>query len=242
MVEFLIKSCSCLFTDLRLVIKIGGHLFSTEEGINVDWIRRASEVIGRAHPEGGRWAVVVGGGLDARRYIKAARSLGADETTCDELATEITRIHAKLFIRALGEKAYPLVVRNVDELRTALISRGIAVAGGFWPGQSTFAVASYCAETIGAEKLIVATNVEGIFDKDPRVSRDARIIPRLKYEELRKIMAGAPQLAGEYRLIDNVGLAILERSKIKLAIIDGRDPEYIGRAILHDHAGTVVEG
>jgi len=226
---------------LRLVLKIGGHLFSTEEGVSVDWIERAAEVVRRSFSEGDRWAVVVGGGLGARRFIEAARRLGADETTCDEIATEITRIHAKLFIKALGEAAYPLVVKNVDELRAALTGRGIAVAGGFWPGQSTFAVASYCAETIAAERLIVATNVEGIYDKDPRVNKDARLIPRLNYDELKRLMSGAPQLAGEYRMVDNVGLSILERSRIKLLIVDGRDVRNIERAILQNYGGTTVE-
>lgn len=227
---------------MRLVLKIGGHLFSTKNGLSVDWIKQAADVLREAHSDTDKWAVVVGGGVGARVFIEAAKRLGADETRCDEIATEVTRIHASLFIQALGEKAYPLVVKNVDDLRAALVARGIAVAGGFWPGQSTFAVAAYCAETIRAERLIVASNVEGIYDKDPRTHTDARIIPRISYGELRKIMAGSPQLAGEYRLIDNVGLSILERSRIRASIIDGRDVRNIRRAILEDYAGTIIEG
>ncbi len=230
------------FHDLRLVIKIGGHLFSTKDGVSVEWIKQAADILREAHSENDKWVVVVGGGVGARAFIEAAKRLGADETRCDEIATEVTRIHAALFIQALGEKAYPLVVKNVDDLRAALVGKGIAVAGGFWPGQSTFAVATYCAETIRAERLIVASNVEGIYNKDPKIHSDARILPRLSYAELRKIMAGSPQLAGEYRLIDNVGLSILERSRIKLSIIDGRDVRNIRRAILEGYAGTVVEG
>lgn len=227
---------------MRLVVKIGGHLFSGREGVAVDWIRRAAEVVRNTHSEGDKWVVVVGGGMGARAYIEAARSLGADETLLDEIAISVTRLHAALFIQALGEKAYPLVVRGVEDLRAALVSRGIAVAGGFWPGQSTFAVAAYCAETIRADRLIVATNVDGVYDKDPKLYRDARVIPRLTYSELKGIVAGGSQQAGEYRLIDNVGLSILERSRIRLIIINGRDVENIRRAILGDYAGTVIEG
>ncbi|GBC71529.1 Uridylate kinase [Candidatus Calditenuaceae archaeon HR02] len=227
---------------MRLVLKIGGHLFSTKNGLSVDWIKNVADILREIHSDNDRWVVVVGGGVGARAFIEAAKRLGADETRCDEIATEVTRIHASLFIQALGEKAYPLVVKNIDELRAALVGRGIAVAGGFWPGQSTFAVAAYCAETIRAERLIVASNVEGIYDKDPKLHSDARIIPRISYEGLRKIMAGSPQLAGEYRLIDNVGLSILERSRIRVSIIDGRDVRNIQRAILEEYAGTIIEG
>ncbi len=193
------------------------------------------------HTSGEKWVLVVGGGDAAREFIKAARALGASETVCDEIAIMVTRIHASLFIQALGDVSYPNVVGSVEELRNALVSRDLAVAGGFWPGQSTFAVAAYCAETIRARKMLVATNVEGIYDKDPRMFRDARLISRMTYSELRRLMEGSPQAAGEYRMVDAVGLSILERSGISLSIIDGRDPKRLKEALSKGYAGTIVE-
>ncbi len=223
------------------MVKIGGHLFSRSDGTSVDWIREAVEVLKSCHTSGEKWVLVVGGGDAAREFIKAARALGASETVCDEIAIMVTRIHASLFIQALGDVSYPNVVGSVEELRKALVSRDLAVAGGFWPGQSTFAVAAYCAETIRARKMLVATNVEGIYDKDPRMFRDARLISRMTYSELRRLMEGYPQAAGEYRMVDAVGLSILERSRISLSIIDGRDPKRLREALSKGYAGTVVE-
>ncbi len=223
------------------MVKIGGHLFSRSDGTSVDWIREAAEVLRSCHTSGEKWVLVVGGGDAAREFIKAARALGASETVCDEIAIMVTRIHASLFIQALGDVSYPNVVGSVEELRNALVSRDLAVAGGFWPGQSTFAVAAYCAETIRARKMLVATNVEGIYDKDPRMFRDARLISRMTYSELRRLMEGSPQAAGEYRMVDAVGLSILERSGISLSIIDGRDPKRLKEALSKGYAGTIVE-
>ncbi len=223
------------------MVKIGGHLFSRSDGTSVDWIREAAEVLRSCHTSGEKWVLVVGGGDAAREFIKAARALGASETVCDEIAIMVTRIHASLFIQALGDVSYPNVVGSVEELRNALVSRDLAVAGGFWPGQSTFAVAAYCAETIRARKMLVATNVEGIYDKDPRMFRDARLISKMTYSELRKLMEGSPQAAGEYRMVDAVGLSILERSGISLSIIDGRDPKRLREALSKGYAGTIVE-
>ncbi len=222
-------------------MKIGGHLFSGEGGLSVDWVRRAAAILIACHKLGEKWVIVVGGGLGARVFIRAARELGASETVCDEVAIAVTRIHAKLFIQALGGAAYPNVVESVQDLRSALVSRDVAVAGGFWPGQSTFAVAAYCAETIGAHKMLMATNVEGIYDKDPRIYRDAKVIRQIKYSELRRLMEGSPQTAGEYRLVDSVGLSILERSKITLAIIDARDLQKLRDGLTTGYAGTIVE-
>ncbi|MDT7879049.1 MAG: UMP kinase [Candidatus Caldarchaeales archaeon] len=223
------------------MVKIGGHLFSRSGVTSVDWIKEASEVLKSCHTSGEKWVLVVGGGDAARGFIKAARTLGASETVCDEIAIMVTRIHASLFIQALGDVSYPNVVGSVEELRNALVSRDLAVAGGFWPGQSTFAVAAYCAETIRARKMLVATNVEGIYDKDPRMFRDARLISRMTYSELRRLMEGSPQTAGEYRMVDAVGLSILERSRISLSIIDGRDPKRLREALSKGYAGTIVE-
>jgi uridylate kinase len=217
------------------VVKIGGHLFSRSGVTSVDWIKEASEVLKSCHTSGEKWVLVVGGGDAARGFIKAS------ETVCDEIAIMVTRIHASLFIQALGDVSYPNVVGSVEELRNALVSRDLAVAGGFWPGQSTFAVAAYCAETIRARKMLVATNVEGIYDKDPRMFRDARLISRMTYSELRRLMEGSPQTAGEYRMVDAVGLSILERSRISLSIIDGRDPKRLREALSKGYAGTIVE-
>lgn len=224
---------------MPLVIKLGGHLFSTD-GLNVELMERLCGVIRETHSGSDRWVIVVGGGEAARRYIEAARRLGADETTCDEVAIQVTRIHASIFTHALSGLAYPLVPTNLQELREALSASPIAVTGGFWPGQSTFAVASLCAQAVRADRMIVATNVAGVYDSDPRTNPSARLIPKMSYEELKSMISGGSQMAGEYRLADSVGLSVLERSKKKLIFIDGRDPENLRTAITKGIGGTIV--
>ncbi|MDJ0273780.1 MAG: UMP kinase [Nitrososphaerota archaeon] len=222
-----------------LTVKIGGHLFARNE-VDVALLRAIADVIRECHDGRDRWAVVVGGGEPARAYIDAARKLGADEARCDEIAISVTRIHATLMLLALGELAYPEVVRDVGELRRALAVRPIAVTGGFWPGQSTFAVSALCAEATGSDRLIMATNVKGLYDRDPRVHPDARLIDETTYDEVMALLARTSHAAGEYRMIDSVGLSVLKRSGIRLLIVDGRSPESIRRAILYGEAGTVV--
>jgi len=225
---------------MSLVLKIGGHLFHRDQ-LDHKFIRNVAETLRQTLRPEDKWVVVVGGGGGARRFIDAARSLGADETICDEIAIQVTRIHAMLFIEALRDVAFPSVPRNTSELREALIHSNLAVVGGFWPGQSTFAVASLCAQAIKASRMIIATDVAGVYDSDPKRNSTARLIPRMTYSELWKLLAATSHRAGEYQLIDSVGLTMLERSRTKLLFIDGRDVENIRRAILYNEAGTVVE-
>ncbi|MCS7117750.1 MAG: UMP kinase [Thaumarchaeota archaeon] len=222
------------------MIKLGGHLFA-RGAPDVDLIRGYARVIRETHDASDRWVVVVGGGDPARTYIQAARTLGADEVTCDEIAITVTRIHAALMLLALGEQAYPEVVKDIESLRRALAVRSIAVAGGLWPGQSTFAVSAVCAGAIRADRLIVATDVRGVYDRDPKLHADAKLIPSMTYDELLARLGEVSHMAGEYRLVDSVGLTVLKRSRVRLLFVDGTDPENVRRAVLHGEAGTTVE-
>ncbi|MEM1518251.1 MAG: UMP kinase [Nitrososphaerota archaeon] len=225
---------------MSLVLKIGGHLFHREE-INHKFIEAVADVVRETFSRSDKWVIVVGGGDGARRFIEAARRLGADETLCDEIAIQVTRIHAALFIEALKDIAYPSVPKNIPELKEALAISNLAIVGGFWPGQSTFAVASLCAQAIKASRLIVATDVEGVYDSDPKINPNAKLIPKMTYSDLQRMLAATSHRAGEYRLIDSVGLSMLERSSTKLLFVDGRNVENIKHAILYGKAGTVIE-
>jgi len=145
---------------LKIVIKIGGHVFS--EGINAQNILSFAEELKRLRSEGHKVIAVAGGGEEARRYIKAGRLLGASEYACDILGIEASRLNARLLIAAMDDLAYPVPPKDIQELLVAFESEKIIVAGGIQPGQSTNAVAAMIAESIYADILINATNVEGV--------------------------------------------------------------------------------
>ena len=99
--------------------------------------------------------------------------------------------------------------------------------GGLQPGQSTTSVALEVAEFIGAENLIILTDVAGIYDKDPKEFTDAKLLKHLNYNQLQKIilnMANDKQAAaGEYRIFDAVSLQILKRSDIRVDVMSGKE-------------------
>ena len=112
--------------------------------------------------------VVVGGGGEARRYIGVARTLGIDEATLDETGILVTRLNARLLIAALGDAAYPRVPETYAAAKECGVAGRIVVMGGVAPGQTTDAVAAVLAEEVGADLLINATSVPGIFTADPK--------------------------------------------------------------------------
>lgn len=225
---------------MRVVLKLGGSLLYDDDGkVMISRIREYAESI-RAHVKDGQtMVVVVGGGLPAREFISAARELGASEAQCDWLGIKLARNNAELLSAALGSMAYPRIVEDLDELEVAATKAQVILMGGLIPGQSTNAVAAVAAETIGADMLLNATNVDGVYDRDPK-EKGAVKLDSVEIEQLRTILSGGGTRAGEYRLFDPVAIKIVARSKIPTVIFDGRKPTNLSRVLKGEKIGTRI--
>ena len=224
---------------MNIVVKIGGHLISTKNGINIDLLRKYSELFSEIY-DGGRWCIVVGGGEEARKYVEAARDLGINESICDLIAVKVTRINALLLASILGERAVQRIPESLEEL-IQYSSRGrIVVMGGLQPGQSTIAVSALAAEAINADKLIVATDVDGIYTDDPKLNPEARLLEEVSLGQLMKIVEKTSHRAGEYKLMDMVAYKVLSRSPIQTIYLNGKNPENIRKAIVGERVGTLI--
>lgn len=106
-------------------------------------------------------------------------------------------------------------------------TQDIVVLGGLQPGQSTTGVAALCAEYCKAERVIFCTDVDGIYDANPKENPEAKLLHTATYDDLRRFTSGANALPGEYRLMDGMCLTILERSSIPAQIIRGTDDNII---------------
>ncbi|HUU76491.1 MAG TPA: UMP kinase [Methanoregulaceae archaeon] len=187
--------------------------------------------------------VVVGGGGEARRYISAARTLKIDEATCDEIGIMITRLNAALLVGALGTAAYPRVAENQTQALEFGVSGKIVVMGGVTPGQTTDAVAAVLAERAGADILINATSVDGIYSADPKIDPSAKRFQSLTPSQLVEIVSGDSLSAGSNAVVDMVAAKIVQRSRIPLAVLDGRDPKNLENALnVGAFQGTIVTG
>jgi len=188
-----------------------------------------------------RLFVVVGGGGEARRFIAAARTLGIDEGTSDEIGILVTRLNANLLIAALGEMAYPKVAESHADAKKFAESGKVVVMGGITPGQTTDAVAAVLAERVGASVFINVTSVDGIYSSDPKKNSKAERYEKLTPAHLLQIVGGTALTAGSNTVLDIVAARIVERSHIPLVVLDGNNPENLSRAIYTgEFTGTVV--
>jgi len=213
----------------KIAISVGGSILVPDND-DMSYIRQLASALLDMVP-GYKFLVVCGGGKIARYYITIGRSLGADESSLDELGIEVTRLNARLLIMALGDKAYYKPAESLDEARLALNSNAIVVMGGTHPGHTTDAVAAMGAERIKASRIINATSVDGVYTEDPKTNPNAQRIERMTYKELLEKVMYSRVEAGSSFIFDPLGAKLISRSKIPTAVVFGRDIQQLSNAI-----------
>ena len=221
---------------MRVVITVGGSIIIRDHDYKkFQDYARVLKSMAQEH----QIMVVVGGGKTARDYIGIARDLGASEALCDDIGIEVTRLNAKLLITALGDDAYPRVPHNFAQALEFATTGKIVVMGGTEPAHSTDAVGSILAEFVGADLLLNATSVDGLYDKDPNKHNDARMFPEITPQEMLGMLADKEMKAGTYEFMDKTAIQIIGRSMIKTVIFNGENPENLKKA-MNNEVGTVI--
>lgn len=220
-----------------LVVSIGGSVLTSN--LDPERIRKYASSI-QALAKQHTTYIVVGGGRIARDYITAARDLGANEVECDIIGIDMTRINAKLLIAAMGNSAYPVPLTSYQDARNAALTGRVVVMGGLIPGQTTDAVSAVLAEYVGADLLINATSVDGVYTADPNLDSKAEKISSMTPSQLVDIVIKINMSAGSNSPLDPLAAKIIQRCGIKTIVIDGREPENINEAAAGRHNGTLI--
>lgn len=223
---------------MRIVLRIGGSVIASP--INPALISTYTEILKKLKSEGHEVAVVVGGGVPAREFIKTAKDLGLDEKDQDDVAISISRIFAQLFIKKLDGISCENVPLTIKDAVKCLANGKIVVMGGLKPGMTTDAVAAMVAEEANADLLVKATDQEGIYDKDPRRYADAVKLERLRYEDLHRVFAENKHKAGIHQILDPEAIKILKRKRVRVVVVNGFKPENIFAAVKGEQVGTTI--
>ena len=231
------------------VISIGGSAVIGDKP-NTTLMAKLATLFSTLHKEGHQFAIVVGGGKTAREYIAAAKTLGANNFITDLVAIRITRANALLFIQAI-DSACPEVQTDIVRARGVIDSGRIPIYGGLVPGFTTDTVAALLSEFLGAT-FVNLTNVDGIYNADPRRNKKAVRYDKVSYDRLWRVIARLDSREpGAHVVLDSFTCAILKRSKIKGMVLAADDlanleaclrgQEFKGTTIQDEGAETPVK-
>ena len=228
-----------------IVAALGGSLLRPEIENKHIWLDDLISIIRDRVAMGDRLGLVIGGGAPAREGISLVRPLIDDDYHLDKIGIAATRLNATIIREAVSEAGITvsgIIPSSVNEAVQLLEEIPVVIMGGTIPGHTTDAVAIRFAIAANAKKCIIATNVEKVYDEDPRLNPNAKSHERLNHQDLQKIVGPAEhEKAGKSSVVDPIGVAEALNSNLELNILDGRVTERIRQAIEgDDFEGTVV--
>jgi len=229
----------------RILLKISGEALMgpRDFGIDAPTVESICRQIKEIKQLGLEIGIVVGGGNIFRGLNATER--GMDRVTADNmgmLATVInslammdtlenmgiyTRVMSAVKIEAFAEQYIRRrAVRHMEKGRLVIFAAGTGN-----PYFSTDTAASLRAMEVGAEVLIKATNVDGVYSADPKKHADAEFYPQLSYMDV---------LTKELRVIDSTAISLLKDNEIPVRVIDLNTPGNLMRVVLGEPVGTII--
>ncbi len=224
---------------MKVVVRIGGSVVASPPTAEI--IAEYAELLERLEKQKHKLVVVVGGGSVARDFIELAQDLSLNEAGQDEVAISVSRLFAQLFALKLGDLSLNSVPRTVDDA-VKLFGRGkIVIMGGVKPGMTTDTVSAMVAEKIAADLLIKASDVDGVYTKDPKKYDDAEKIDHLSFDDLGALFELDEHRAGINQILDPKAVRVLQKCRIKMIVVNGFKPENVSLALKGEKVGTTIE-
>ncbi len=169
------------------VISVGGSIIIPPEGFNIEFLKKFKELILNRVKLGEKFILVIGGGSTCRKYQQAAKeSTNVSDLDLDWLGIHTTHLNAK-FVGLLfnGWAETELIINPTKKIKSR---KPVLIAGGWKPGCSTDYDAVLLAKTYGAKELINLSNIDYIYNSDPRQNPHAKKMETLSWVELRQIV------------------------------------------------------
>lgn len=228
----------------RIVVSVGGSLIHPQEGVSVSFLKKLNSFIRSEIKEDPslQFFLVVGGGKIARNYRDAGRDVVEHELSADDLdwlGIHATKLNAHLVRTILRDISHPYVIKHYEIIRK--VDEPVVVAAGWKPGWSTDFCNTIICEDYKAKTILNLSNISGVFDKDPRVYKDAKQFDHLTWSEFRKIV-GDKWTPGMNAPFDPVAARRAQELGLKVVVVKGDDFVNIKKYLEGEKfVGTVIE-
>ncbi len=231
----------------RILLKLSGEALMGDEGYGIDpkVMKHIALQVKGVKDLGVTVAIVVGGG-NIYRGIRAEEQ-GLDRATGDYMgmiATVMNAVALQDCLETLGmdtrvqtavqmaQVAEPYIRRRA--IRHLEKGRVVIFAGGTGsPYFTTDTTAALRAMEIGAEVILKATKVDGVYDKDPERFPDASFFPEITYLEV---------LNRNLRVMDATAISLCMENKLPIIVFNLKEQGNMKRVVVGERIGTVVRG
>ncbi|MBQ4154249.1 MAG: UMP kinase [Clostridia bacterium] len=228
----------------RILIKLSGEALAGEKGFGLDFdkVESICKSIKDTYDLGVEIAIVVGGG----NFWRGRSSGKMDRTRADHmgmLATVINSLALADGLEQLG--AVVRVQTGIEMIKVAEpyirnkavrhMEKGRIVIFGCGTGNPFFSTdtgAALRAAEIDADVIFKATNVDGVYDSDPKTNPEAKKFDKLSFMDV---------LSRGLHVMDSTAASLCMDNEIKILVFNLDDPDNITRAAMGENKGTIVE-
>lgn len=230
----------------RILLKISGEALAGEKKTGLDFtvIESVCDAVKECVELGVEIGIVIGGG----NFWRGAKDGGdhMDRTRADHMGMLATTINSLAVADVLEQKGVNVRVQTAIEMRAFAepyvrnravrhLEKGrvvIFACGTGNPFFSTDTAAVLRAAEIDAEVIMKATNVDGVYDSDPKKNPDAKKFDTLTYDEV---------LARHLAVMDSTATSLSMDNNIPVIVFGLRDRDNIRRVIMGEKIGTIVK-
>lgn len=227
----------------RILLKLSGEVLAGAKGsgIDTDTVIRICESVKKVADLGVEIGIVVGGG----NFWRGRTSEHMDRTRADHIGMLATAMNSLALCDALEQLGTNVRVQTAIEMRQIAepyirnrairhFEKGRIVIFGCGTGSpffSTDTAAALRAVEINADVLLKATNVDGVYDKDPNKFDDAVKFDEIEFKDV---------LARDIKVMDSTAFSLCKDNDLSIFVFDLSDPDNIIKAVQGEKIGTIV--
>lgn len=213
------------------VLSLGGSLVVPNGGIDVQFLTAFNKFIRKQiSANKRRFFIVVGGGATTRHYQAAAQAVYGkiENDDLDWIGIHATRLNAHLLRVIFKDIAHSHVLKHYEIIRKA--SEPVVIAGGWKPGWST----DYCAITVcqdyGIKNILNLTNIDQVYDKDPRQYLDAKPLIQTSWKKY-CASVGDKWTPGMNTPFDPIASKLADEQGVTVKILNGKSLDNLEKAL-----------
>jgi len=231
----------------KILLKLSGEALAGNQGFGIDVtvVQKTAREIKEAVSLGTKLGIVIGGGNIFRGVAASAR--GMDRIQADYLGMLATLFNAVAIKEALkNEKisaqvlsalpVHALAEAYVPQSAKALMEKGVVLllaAGTGNPFFTTDTAAALRASELGTEVILKATQVEGVYDKNPKINPEAKIFKKISYSQF---------LQSHLQVMDATAVSLARENNIPIIVFNGLVKGNLKKIILGSPTGTLIKG
>jgi uridylate kinase len=222
-----------------IVLSLGGSLIIPND-VNTKFLREFKKIILR-NTSKYKFIIVCGGGDIARKYISSLREVGISEKLQSLSGISATRMNARFmdyFFNIDPEMGIP---HTIKILKKYIRKQDVVFCGAleYKPNQTSDSTAAEIAKKLNAT-FVNLSNVAGLYNKDPRKGRDAKLIPKISYTNFYKMANKEKFKPGQHFILDQTASKIIMENKIKTYLLGDKIKEFESFLKNKKFKGTII--